>query len=101
MVKLPAELLLCVDPPFGGSQHLEWERWGELFLEQTLVGGGVVGVDESLMPLLQRQRCGRQGELIVVQPPLDIEVGFHQVLITLALRAFNGLMPEMNQYSCR
>ncbi len=29
MVKLPAELLLCVDPPFGGSQHLEWERWGD------------------------------------------------------------------------
>jgi hypothetical protein len=72
---------------------------GELFLEQTLVGGGVVGVDESLMPLLQRQRCCRQGELIVVQLPLDIEldieVGFHQVLITLALRAFNGLMPEL------
>jgi hypothetical protein len=95
MVKLPAELLLAVDPSLGGSQALAWDRWGNLFSEQPLMGGGVVGLDEGLMPLLQLQGCGGQGQLIVVQAPLDVEVGFHEVLIALALRADDGLVPEL------
>jgi len=75
-VKLPAELLLGVDLPWGGSQHLEWHRRGELFSEQPLMGRGVGGLDEGLMPRLQLPWRGRQGELIVVQAPLDVEVGF-------------------------
>jgi hypothetical protein len=41
------------------------------------VGGGVVDLDEGLMALLQLGRGAGQGELIVIQAPLDIKVRFH------------------------
>jgi hypothetical protein len=37
----------------------------------------------------------RQRELVIIQPPLDVEVRFDQVLVALALGALNGLMLEL------
>jgi hypothetical protein len=38
------------------------------------MGGGIVSLDEGLMPLLQLGWRAGQGELIVIQAPLDIKV---------------------------
>jgi hypothetical protein len=53
--------------------------------EEPLMCGGIVGLDEGLMALLQICWGVDEGELTVVQPPLDIEVGFDRVLIALTL----------------
>jgi hypothetical protein len=46
-----------------------------VILEEALMGGGVVGPDEGLMALLQLGRGAGEGELIVVEAPLDVEMG--------------------------
>jgi hypothetical protein len=64
-------------------------------LQKPLIRRGIVGLDEGLMPLLQFGWGASEGELIVVQPPLDIEVGLDQVLIALPLGTLDGLMGEL------
>jgi hypothetical protein len=59
------------------------------------MGRRSVRLDEDLMHLLQRRRRAGQGELIVVPAPLDVEVGFREVLVTLPLGADDGLMPDL------
>ena len=47
------------------------------------------------MALLELRRGAGQGELVVIQPPLDIKVRLHQVLIALALGADDRLMLDL------
>jgi hypothetical protein len=47
-----------------------------MIVQEPLVGRRIVRLDEDLMHMLQRRRRAGQGELIVVQAPLDVEVGF-------------------------
>jgi hypothetical protein len=47
------------------------------------MGSGVMRLDEGLMPLLSFGVGAGEGELTVVEPPLDIEVGFDEILIAL------------------
>jgi hypothetical protein len=56
---------------------------------------GVVRLDERLVVLLKRRRGAGEGELIVVEAPLDVEMRLHQVLIALALGADEGLMLDL------
>jgi hypothetical protein len=56
---------------------------------------GIVGVDERLMALLELRRRAGQGKLVVIQPPLDVEMRLHQVLIALAFGALNRLMVNL------
>ena len=56
---------------------------------------GVVRADKGLMGLLECDRGVCAGELIVIQAPLDVEVGFHEVLVTLSLGTDDGLMPDL------
>ena len=44
------------------------------------------------MALLELRRRAGQRELVVVEAPLDVEMGLHQMLIALALRADDGLV---------
>ena len=46
------------------------------------------------MPLFELQGSPGHRELIIVQPPLDVEVRFDEVLITLALGALDRLVPD-------
>jgi hypothetical protein len=48
---------------------------------------GVVGLDKGLMAILELRRRAGEGELIVVEAPLDVEMRLHQVLIAFALGA--------------
>ena len=83
--EVAGESLGGIEPAFRRAQHLDRERWEALVLQEPLMGGGIVGWDEGLMALLQLGRRAGQGELVVIQPPLDITVGFHEVQIALAL----------------
>jgi hypothetical protein len=56
---------------------------------------GVIGLDEGLMPLLQFGWGAGEGELIVVQPALHVKMGFHPVLIALALGADDRFMLDL------
>jgi hypothetical protein len=56
------------------------------------MGGGVVCLDEGLMLPLQFYGRAGEGELIVIQAPLDVKVGFHEVPVTLTLSTDDGLM---------
>ena len=49
------------------------------------MGGGVIGRYKGLMHLLERRGGRGQGELIIIEAPLDVEMGLHEILITLAL----------------
>jgi hypothetical protein len=47
------ELVLRIDAALRSTQHLHRNRGEPLILEEALMGGGVVGLEEGLMPLLQ------------------------------------------------
>jgi hypothetical protein len=66
-----------------------------MIVQEPLVGRRIVRLDEDLMHMLQRRQRAGQGELIVVQAPLDVEVGFHEVLVTPPLGADDSLMPHL------
>src|SRR4029453_19668286 len=76
---------LGIGSAFRTPQHVPRDGGEPLITEEPLMCGGIVGLDEGLMALLQICWGVGQGELTVVQPPLDIEVGFDQVLIALTL----------------
>jgi hypothetical protein len=86
------ELLRGVSPACGRPEDLNWDRWEPLIAQQSLMGGGVVGLHEGLMALLELRWRARQGKLVVIQPPLNIKMGLHEVLITLAFGALDRLM---------
>src|SRR5712664_763485 len=86
------ELLGGIQTPFGLSQHLQGDGGSKPLLEQALVGGGVVELQKVLMGLLELQQRLRQGKLIVIQAPLDVEMCLHQVHVALALGAHNRVV---------
>jgi hypothetical protein len=59
------------------------------------MGGGVVGGHEGMVRLLERRGSGGQGELVIIQTPLNVEVGFHPIEIAFTFGAFNGLMADL------
>src|SRR5262245_16832120 len=59
------------------------------------MGRGVVGLDERLMARLERRRRAGQGELVVIQPPLTVEMGRQPIQRALALGAADGLLPDL------
>jgi hypothetical protein len=44
-------------------------------LYQALMGGRVVEFHKRLVRLLELHGCGRQRKLVVIEPPLDVEMG--------------------------
>src|SRR5215510_679042 len=59
-----------IESAFRRAQHLDRDRWESPILQESLMGGGIVGLDEGLMALLQLGWGAGQGELIVIP---DIE----------------------------
>ena len=92
MGAVAGELLRSRPSAFGRPEDFDRDRREPPILQEPLMGRGVVGLDEGLMALLELRRRAREGELIIIQPPLDVEMCLHEVLIALAFRALNRLM---------
>ncbi len=93
--EVAGQLLWRVDAAPGASQDLNRNRGEPLILQEPLMGGRVVELDEGLMALLEFHRRAGQGELIVIEAPLDVKGCFHPVLIALALSADDRLMLDL------
>jgi hypothetical protein len=65
-----------IESAFRRAQHLDRDRWEAPILQESLMGGGIVSLDEGLMALVQFSRRASQRELIVIEPPLDIKMRF-------------------------
>src|SRR4029450_10502395 len=61
-------------------------------LEEALMSRSVVEREKPLMRLSKLTRGPGQGQLVVIQSALDVEMGFHQVHVALALGTDNGLV---------
>src|SRR6266581_8322721 len=72
--KLLLELLRGNQPPLALSQDVQGKRGGKLCLDQALVGGGVVEDQKPLMRFFELLRGPGQGQLVVIQAPLNIKV---------------------------
>ena len=72
MGKVAGQLLWRVDAAPGGAQDLNRDRGEPPILEEPLMRRRVVGPDERVMALLEFRRRAGQGELIVVETPLDV-----------------------------
>jgi hypothetical protein len=81
------QLLWRVDAAFRLPEDLHRNRRPPLILQESLMRRGVVRADKGLMGLLECYRGAGEGELIVVEAPLDVEMRLHQVLIAFALGA--------------
>ena len=66
--------------------------WVKPLVEEALMRRGVVEPDERLVGLFQLGRCVAQRKLVVVQASLNVEMRLHQIHVTLALGAENGLV---------
>jgi hypothetical protein len=75
MGKLAAEFFGALEPPFGLPKHRQRDRRVKVVLPQALMGGGIVEFHKRLVCLLELYGRGRQGELVVIKPPLDVEMG--------------------------
>src|SRR6266849_1255842 len=71
--KLLVELLWRHQPPLAFPQDVQGNGGGKLFLEQALVGGGVVEGEKLLMRFFELPRGPGQGQLVVIQAPLNIK----------------------------
>jgi hypothetical protein len=69
------QLIWGVDAAFRLPQDLNRNRRPPPILQEPLMRRGVVGLDERLMALLELRRRAGEGELIVVEAPLDVKVG--------------------------
>jgi hypothetical protein len=56
------------------------------------MGGSVIRLDEGPVSLLELRRGAGEGELIVVEAPLNVKMGLHEVLIALAFGALDRLV---------
>src|SRR5262245_61783466 len=95
------ERVFSVDTAFSGTQHLHRNGGEPVIAEQPLMCGGMVGLDEGLMALLQLCGGTGEGELIVIQAALDVEVCFHEVLVTFTLGTVYGLMLDLQPIAYR
>jgi hypothetical protein len=57
-----------------------------LSFEQALMRGRMIGLDEGLMVLVQCSRRASQRELLVIEPPLNLNMRFHPVQVAFPLR---------------
>ena len=64
--ELVGELVRCVQAALGLTQDEQRNGGIKVLLQQPLMGHGVIGVEKSLVDLLEVGRCLRQGELIVI-----------------------------------
>ena len=55
----------------------------------------IVESDERLMGLCQLGRCVAERKLVVVQASLNVEMRLHQIHVTFALGADNGLVVNL------
>jgi hypothetical protein len=79
--KWGGELLRGIPAACGRPKDLNGDRRESPILQEPLTGRGVVGLNERLMALLELRRCVGEGELIIIQPPLDVEMCLHQFLL--------------------
>jgi hypothetical protein len=75
MREAAGELLRGIDAALGGPEDLEGNRGEALVVEEPLMRRRVIDVDEGLMTSLELQGGAGQRELIIVEAPLDVEVG--------------------------
>jgi hypothetical protein len=68
------ELLRSKQSAFGRPEDFDRDERESPILQEPLMGRRVVGLDEGLMALLERCRRAREGELIIIQAPLDVEM---------------------------
>ena len=73
--------LLGIAPALRRPQDLDWDRWQALIGEQPLMRRRIIGVDEGLMALFQVSGSAGERKLIVIEPPLDIEMRLNPVQI--------------------
>jgi hypothetical protein len=50
----------------------DWRK--PLIVQEPLIGRSIIRLDKDLMHLFQPRRRAGQGELIIVQPPLNVKV---------------------------
>jgi hypothetical protein len=89
------EFVFGIEAAFRGAQYVHWNRGQPLITEEPLMRGRIVGLDEGLMTLVSRHRRPGERELVVVQPPLDVEVGFDQIVRALPCGTLDGLVREL------
>ena len=92
--KVQRQLVFAVHAPPGLPERLERDRRIEAIFKQTLMRRGVIEVEKRLVGLFEFRRRLGQGELIIVQPTLHVEMRFHPVEVTLALGADNRVMRD-------
>jgi hypothetical protein len=93
--EVTGQFVRSVEPTFRRPEDLDGDRREAPIRQEPLMGGGVIELDEGLMAPLQLGRRAGEGELIVLQAPLDIEVCFHPVEVAFTLRTDDGLMPDL------
>src|ERR1041384_2922339 len=79
----------------GWPQDLDWDGWEALISQQTLMGGCIIELDDGLVALVQVAGGARQGTVIVIEPALDIEMGFDAVHVILPLLTRDSLMVSL------
>ncbi len=90
--KFASQLLLGVYPALGLAQSLDRNRRVELVFQESLMRGRILGLDKGLMDPLEHLGRGREGELVVKQATLDIQVRFHPIQVAFAFGALHGFM---------
>ena len=73
--------LLGIAPALRRPQDLDRDRWQALIGEQPLMRRRIIGVDEGLMALFQVSGSAGERTLIVIEPPLDIDMRLNPVQI--------------------
>ena len=73
--EVAGESLGGIEPAFRRSQDLDRDRREPPIAQEPLMRGGVIRLDERLMALLELRWRAGEGELIVVEAPLDGKVG--------------------------
>jgi len=89
------EHLLGIALALHSPQDLDWDGREALIGEQTLMRRRIIGVDEGLMALFQLPGSAGERKLIVIEPPLDIEMRLDPVQIAFTLRTHDGLMLDL------
>src|SRR2546430_1822040 len=76
--------------PLAVPQDVQGDGRGKAFLEEALVGSRVIEGEKLLMRSVKLLRGAGQGQLVVIQPALDVQVGLHQIHVALPLSTDNG-----------
>src|SRR4029434_23593 len=90
--ELAREILRWHEAPLARPQDVQGDGRRKAFLEEALVRGGVVEGKKPLMRLVKLVGRPGQGQLVVIQTPLDVEMRFHQVHVALPRRTHNCLV---------